>query len=192
MNPIKLIACLACTLVTSTLISSCEKDSDNSGFIVKNGIPFTGAQIRPVASPSPGSGEMDVWYDKETKVLNYALRWTGLTDSVIAIRINGPAPIGFNAVNPAFSPAPAAFTSFATTPYREVQTFLGSAPRALLPPSGTFAGSMLVDGVRVTEDNLMNGQYFVTLHTKTLLPVAIPGSFLFRWLGEVRAQITLQ
>ncbi|RYY56260.1 MAG: CHRD domain-containing protein [Chitinophagaceae bacterium] len=186
-----LTACFLFSALALTSLSSCEKESEQkkANLYVKKDIAFTGAQIRPVSSPSAGTGSMDVWYDKREKILNYAIRWSGLSDSIIAIRINGPAPSGFNAVNPAFNPAPAAFTNYSTSPYVTKQLFIGTAPRALYPSSGTFAGTMLIDGVRVNEDDLLNGQYFFTLHTKTLLPVAIPGSFLYRWLGEVRAQI---
>ncbi|MET0636242.1 MAG: CHRD domain-containing protein [Chitinophagaceae bacterium] len=193
MTILKLTASLTLCLGALFIISSCEKESEKrkDNLFVKNNIPFSGSQIKPVASPSAGTGTMDVWYDKREGYLNYALRWSGLSDSIIAIRINGPAPIGFNAVNPAFAPTPPTFTSFNTSPYVTVQTFVGSSPRALLPSSGTFSGTLLVDGVRVKEDELLAGRYFVTLHTKTILPTTPPGSFLFRWLGEVRAQITL-
>jgi len=191
MNLTRLTAFTLFSFVTLITISSCEKESEKrkSNVYVKSDIPFTGAQIRPVSSPSAGTGTMDVWYDKRDRVLNYALRWSGLSDSIIAIRISGPAPIGYNTVNPAFSPVPATFNSYSTTPYISLQTFLGTAPRALYPSSGTFSGSIFVDGVKIKEEDVIGGQYYVTLHTKTILPIAPPGSYLFRWLGEVRAQI---
>ncbi|RYY62618.1 MAG: CHRD domain-containing protein [Chitinophagaceae bacterium] len=191
MNLLKLTACILFSFVTLISISSCEKESEKrkSNLYIKSDIPFTGAQIKPVSSPSAGTGTMDVWYDKRDGVLNYAIRWSGLSDSIIAIRISGPAPIGFNTVNPAFNPAPASFNAYSTTPYLSTQTFLGSSPKALYPSSGTFSGSIFVDGAKVKEEDVLSGQYYVTLHTKTVLPIAPPGSYLFRWLGEVRAQI---
>lgn len=192
MNLLKLTACISCSIVTLLSISSCERESDerDENLSVKTGIPFSGAQIRPVASPSPGTGLMDVWYDKRERVLNYVISWSGLTDSVIAIRVTGPAPAGFNVVNPAFSPTPATFNSYSTTPYASTQTFTGTAPKALYASSGSYTGSLFIDGVKIKEEDVLNGNYYVTLHTKTILPIAPPGSYLFRWLGEVRAQIT--
>lgn len=191
MNLPRLTACFLFSVLALTCLPSCEKEGEEkkSNLYVKKDIAFTGAQIKPVASPSAGTGSMDVWYDKREKILNYAIRWSGLSDSVIAIRICGPAPIGFNTVNPAFNPAPATFNAYATSPYIPVQVFLGTAPRALYPSSGTFAGAILVDGAKVKEEDVLNGQFYVTIHTKTILPIAAPGSYLFRWLGEVRAQV---
>ena len=172
--------------------SSCEKDSEKEkvNFYTKSDIPMTGAQIAPAQSPSTGSGKLTVSYDKRGRVLNYKLSWTGLSDSVIAIRLNGPAPLGYSALDPTFTGAnPTAFT---TSPYKVIQIFTGTAPKALYPATGSFTGSVNIDDVKVREQDLLNYLYYFTIHTKTSLPVAAPGNFLYRWFGEIRGQVVFQ
>lgn len=174
--------------------SSCEKESEKTKvfFYTKSDIPMTGAQVVP-ATPSSGVGSLSVSYDKRSKVLNYSMTWTGLSDSVIAIRINGPAPTGYSSLNTAFTGANP--TSYTTTPYLVIQQFTGgtSAPfKPMFPSAGTYSGSLTVDGNKFKEADLLNHQYYVTIHTKTILPVASPGNLLYRWFGEIRAQIVFQ
>jgi hypothetical protein len=192
MNFFKLTASASLCVALSAAIISCQKDDikDRENAYAKSDILMTGAQISPSASPSTGTGKLTVNYDKRTKVLNYVITWSGLSDSIIAIRVNGPAPVGFSSLNPAFTGASP--TSFTTTPYNVIQQFTGTAPKAMLAASGTYTGTLSVDDVKVKEQDLLNSLYYVTLHTKTTLPIAAPGSFLYRWFGEVRAQITFQ
>ena len=174
--------------------SSCEKEAEKKkvNYYTKTEIPGTGAQIAPTPSPSPGTARLSVNYDKRTKTLNYTVTWSGLTDSVIAIRVNGPAPIGYSALRTPFTVAAGDSTSFNTTPYIVLQQTTGTSPRPLAPSSGSFTGSMLIDGVRAKEQDLLNQYYYVTLHTKTTLPVPGASRFFFRWFGEVRAQVVFQ
>jgi CHRD domain len=175
-------------------LSSCEKDSekDKANLHIKTDIPVTGAQIVP-ASPSPGTGKLSINYDRRNKVLNYTITWTGLSDSVVAIRINGPAPSGFSALNTSFTGASP--TLYTTTPYIVIQQFTGAttAPfKPLYPSTGSFSGTLSVDGVKVKEQDLLNNLYYFTIHTKTVLPGSPPASLFFRWYGEIRAQINFQ
>lgn len=178
-----------------TGLSSCEKDSekDKVNLYQKSDIPMTGAQVAPNGTPSAGLGQLSVSYDRRAKQLNYSFSWSGLSDSVVAIRVNGPAPIGYPAVNPAFTGANP--TSYATTPYVVLQQFTGqtSAPfRPLYPSSGSYSGTLQVDNVKVREQDLLNGLYYITIHTKTILPVASPGNLYYRRFGEIRGQIVWQ
>lgn len=179
-------------------LASCEKDSEKEkvNYYAKSDIPMTGAQIAPTPSPSTGTGKLSVTYDKRGKVLNYTLSWTGLSDSVIAIRLNGPAPTGYSALDPTFNPptnpVPANWGLYTTTPYKVIQVFTGTAPKALYPATGSFTGSINIDDVKVRELDLLNNLYYFTIHTKTMLPVAAPGSYLYRWFGEIRAQVVFQ
>ena len=177
------------------IFSACEKDSekDKANLYQKSDIPVTGAQVAPNGTPSSGLGTLTVSYDRRERLLNYTISWSGLSDSVVAVRVNGPAPIGFPALNPAFTGASP--TSYTTTPYVVLQQFTGqtSAPfRPLYPSSGSYTGTLQVDGVKVKEQDLLNGLYYVTLHTKTILPVASPGNLYYRWFGEIRGQIVWQ
>ncbi|MCG2615609.1 CHRD domain-containing protein [Terrimonas sp. NA20] len=175
-------------------LSSCEKESEKKkvNFYTKSDISGTGAQIAPNPSPSTGLAKLSVSYDKRTKVLNYTISWSGLSDSVIAVRLNGPAPIGYSALRNPFTVATGDSTSFNTTPYIVLQQTTGTAPRALLPSTGTFTATFPIDEVTATELNLLNQYYYVTLHTKTTLPVPGAARFFFRWFGEVRAQVVFQ
>lgn len=178
-----------------TGFSSCEKDSekDKVNLYQKSDIAVTGAQVAPNGTPTAGLGTLSVKYDKRTKQLNYTVNWSGLSDSVIAIRVNGPAPIGYPSLNPAFTGAnPTAFT---TTPYVVIQEVTGqtAAPfRAYLPNSGSYSGTLIFNEIRAKEQDLLNGYYYVTIHTKTILPIASPGNMYYRWFGEIRGQIKWQ
>jgi len=185
-------ACLCFTLFMG--LSSCEKDEekDKVNLYVKTDIPGSGAQIAPTPSPSAGTAKLSVDYDKRTRILNYAITWSGLTDSVIAIRINGPAPVGYSAFRTPFNVAAGDSSSFNTTPYIVLQQATGSSPRAMAGASGSYTGTLTVDDLKVKEQDLLNQYYYVTLHTKTILPVPGAARFLFRWFGEVRAQIVFQ
>ena len=201
---------LASLLIASILlITSCEKDAEKNKVIIyaKSGIAMTGAQVMP-ASPSTGSGTLNVTYSKTTKTLIYSITWSGLSDSVIAIRISGLTPVGYSALNPAFSSwtTLGSFKPFAdtTTPYSYYQQFtngnytsatLGTVAKGLYPSAGTFSGTLQVDGAKINEVDLLNGVYYVTIHTKTFTaasPASIPASVLYRWYGEVRGQIRFQ
>lgn len=176
--------------------TSCEKEEEKKkGYLfTKSDIAMTGAQIAPVPSPSTGTGKLNVSYDKNTKILTYSMNWSGLSDSVIAIRISGPAPTGYAAIDPTFAPTTSTAALYTTTPYIVLQQFTGTTTspiRALYPSTGSYSGTLQMDGVKGVEQNLMNGQYYVTIHTKTFTgtPPAT-SAFLYRWFGEIRAQIT--
>jgi hypothetical protein len=173
---------------------SCEKEAERQKVNVytKSDIAGTGAQIAPTPSPSTGVAKLSVHYDKRTKLLNYTISWSGLSDSVIAVRLNGPAPVGYSALKIPFTVATADSASFGTTPYIVLQQATGTAPRALLPSTGSYTGSYYLDEVTGKEVNLLNQYYYVTLHTKTTLPVPGASRFFFRWFGEVRAQVVFQ
>jgi hypothetical protein len=180
------------------LASSCEKEYNENGTeYVKNDLPVTGAQVSPQASPSSGTGKLTASYSKRTKLLTYSLTWSGLSDSVMAIRISGPAPVGYGAFRAGY--APAAATADTTTPYNVLQqvtgTLLTSANTSQfvstkkLPATGSYTGTILIDGVKFKEVDLMNGLYFITIHSKTILPGTAPANLFYRWYGEIRAQL---
>jgi len=79
-------------------LSSCEKNADKKITMEfeKRDIPLTGANETP-ANASTALGSMDVAYSKETRMLSYTVRWSGLTDSVSLMHIHGLGPSGFAA-----------------------------------------------------------------------------------------------
>jgi hypothetical protein len=104
---------------------------------------------------------MDVFYTRETRILSYTVKWSGLTGNPILMHIHGLAPTGFAA--------------------NVVQTILSAAnPTAFPANNGKYSGTLLVDGVVVKEQDLLNGLYYMNIHTPTY-----PG-------GEIRGQIVFQ
>ncbi len=149
------------------LAASCEPDAElkKTTDFQKSDIPLTGAQeTPPVASTALGS--MDVYYSKATKLLTYTVRWSGLTGPVAAMHIHGQATIGF--------PAPVVQNIITSS------NGITTPNPTRFPATGSFSANLLVDGVTVKENDLLNGFYYVNIHT-----AAFPG-------GEIRGQIVFQ
>ncbi len=142
--------------------SSCEKDAEKSKTVeyIKSGIPMTGAQETP-PNPSSALGTLDVYYNKALKTLSYKVTWQGLADTIVGMHIHGLAPVGY---------ATGIVQNILTTKNEAVFPFRG----------GSYSGTFNVDGVVVKEENLLDGYYYLNIHTKTY-----PG-------GEIRGQIKFQ
>ncbi|MDB5119723.1 MAG: domain containing protein [Sphingobacteriales bacterium] len=110
-----------------------------SGIIEKKGIRLLGVFEVP-ANNSRGSGNMDIKYNKGTKMLTYTISWRSLTGNAIAAHIHGEAPEGVNApVKHPISVRPAM--------------------------DGKLTDSVLVDEIAIKEDDLLHGLYYVNIHT---------------------------
>lgn len=157
MRWIKLTASAALLFSFLMLIGSCQRDdeTDKESIYSKKGIVMSGAQETP-SNPTSATGTMDVSYDKGTKILTYSVTWSGLTGNAIAAHVHGLAPVGYAAP--------------------VVQTFSGLTSA----PSGTYSSSLLIDGVAIREVDLLNGLYYINIHTATY-----PN-------GEIRGQIKFQ
>jgi hypothetical protein len=155
----------AVALGSVLLLSSCEPDAEQKRVtdFQKNDIILSGAQETP-AVPSTAIGKMNVYYTKETRTLTYSVSWSGLTGPVTAMHIHGLAPTGY-AVG-------------------VVQTFtianIVRCPASPTTACGSYSGTFQVDGFVVKEQDLLNGMYYVNIHT-----AAYPG-------GEIRGQIRFQ
>lgn len=165
MRLLKLTALSFLLLAFAVTFTSCERDNEKKKTVeyIKTGIPMTGAQENNPANVSTALGSLDVWYSKNNKVLNYKVTWNGLTDTIIGIHIHGLAPVGYNA--------------------GIIQNILAlnTKNEALYPyRGGSFTGTFNVDGVVVKEENLLNGLYYLNIHTKTYAG------------GEIRGQIKFQ
>ena len=162
MKLIKLTAFSSFIFATLLVLSSCEKDSADRTRLeyAKTGIVLTGANEAP-ANTSTGLGSMDVNYRKDTKILNYKVTWSGLTGNPTLMHIHGLAPAGFSV--------------------GVVQTILSASNPSLFPANGgSYTGFLKVDEAVVKEVDLLNGLYYMNIHT-----AANPG-------GEIRAQIIFQ
>lgn len=159
MKWIKLTAISLSLFATLLTLNSCEKDAEAKKAVLfaKTEIPMTGAQVVP-ANASPALGKLDVTYIKGTKSLSYKFTWGGLTGNPTGIGIHGLAPIGYGA---------------SATPIQVI-------PITGLTANSSYSGNLLVDGVAVKEENLLNGLYYVMIKT-----AANPN-------GEIRAQIIFQ
>jgi hypothetical protein len=167
MKLIKLTALPLFFFISLLILASCEPDAELKKTVdyQKLDIPMTGAQETPPVS-SAALGSMDVHYSKATKFLTYTVRWSGLTGPVSAMHIHGQATVGY----------PAAVVQNIITSSGGITT--PSATR--FPATGTFSANLLVDGVVVKENDILNGFYYINIHT-----AAFPA-------GEIRGQIKFQ
>lgn len=168
MKLIKLSALASLLFVFVLGISSCKRAAEEKKITdySKNGIILSGAQETPAVASS-ALGTMDVFYSKDTRTLTYKVTWSGLSDSLSLMHIHGLAPTGFAAG--VIQNIVAASNSIFPQKTSGKFTFLRS---------GTISGTLLVDGVAVKEQDLLNGVYYVNIHTSVY-----PG-------GEIRGQIT--
>jgi hypothetical protein len=166
----KLLQTTAILLFSAALLTSlgaCNRDKDLyvRKEYVRSEVPLTGALNFP-PSPSPALGSMDLNYNTGTKLLTYTIRWSGLsgpiaTTPIAGMSIHGMAPSGFPA-NP--------IQLFTLSSIIRCATFTNNS-------CGSYSGRLFVDGVLITEENLMNGVYYVSIRT-----AAFPN-------GEIRGQI---
>jgi len=118
-------------------------------------LPMSSSQETPPFT-STATGTIDANYNRLTKTLSYKITFSGLSGTgATAAHIHGLGEPGVVAgVLQTFSPFPAA-------------------------TSGTFSGTLLIDGVKFTEEHLLAGRYYMNIHT-----AAKPG-------GEIRGQLIL-
>ncbi|MBL0232347.1 MAG: CHRD domain-containing protein [Chitinophagaceae bacterium] len=170
MKLIKLTALPFIVLGSLVVLSSCESDAElkKTTDFQKTGIVMSGAKETP-AVPSAAIGKLDVFYTRETRTLSYTVTWSGLTDSVNAMHIHGLAPEGYAAgiVQNIVATSNSIFAQKTSGKYTYAK-------------SGTLSGTLLVDGTVIKENDLLNGQYYLNIHTSVY-----PG-------GEIRGQITFQ
>ena len=154
-------------------ITSCEKDAEKkiTTDFSKTGIVLSGAQETP-ATTSSATGSMDVFYTRNTHILTYNVTWSGLTGAVTAMHIHGLAPKGYSATN-------------------IIQNIIASSNGIVTPnatlygASGKFSGTLYIDGVVIKEQDLLNGYFYMQIHTAAYPTTSEPR-------GEIRGQIVFQ
>jgi hypothetical protein len=176
MQLLKLTVLSSLLFALAISFTSCEPETEIRKTLEysKTAIPMTGAQEAAPFNVSPAIGSLDVYYNKTTKILTYKFTWQGLTDTITGIHIHGLAPVGYNA--------------------GIVQNILinGTKNEALFPfRGGTFTGTFNVDGVVVKEENLLNGFYYLNIHTQGIVPGLAPPNNRYTG-GEIRGQIKFQ
>ena len=98
--------------------------------------------------------------------MTWSVTWSGLTGAVSLMHIHGLAPRGYN--------APVVYNIIAAS------NALALPNPTLYPATGKFSGTVLADGFIIKEQDLLNGLYYMNIHT------AANGG------GEIRGQISFQ
>ena len=140
------------------ILFSCGKsteDLEKENIYYGKALPMTGAQETPAVTTS-ASGTIDANYNRLTKTLSYKINFSGISGTGATVaHIHGLGEPGVTA--------------------GVLQTFVGF-PTAT---SGTYSGTLLIDGVKFTEEYLLGGRYYMNIHS-----VARPA-------GEIRGQLIL-
>lgn len=169
MKALKLTAILSLFVTFSMIFTSCKKEDETSYKITS--VPLNFAQIvlptGVVIPPSTAVGTLSGNYTRSDKTFSYTVSWSGLSGAASAIHIHGLAEKGFIAL-----PSPLG-------PYANglLQSFTSGFPKAT---SGSFSGTLYVDGNTVREEDLLGGKFFIDIHSVTVPYVQT---------GEIRGQI---
>ena len=137
------------------LLISCKSTSEvEAENIYYANFAMTGAQEVP-ANSSTATGTVDANYNRFTKTLTYKVTFSGLSGNATMAHIHGMGEVGINA--------------------SVFQTFVGFP----LTTAGSYSGTLLIDEIRITENDLLAGRYYFNIHTALR-----PG-------GEIRGQLFL-
>jgi len=131
--------------------STADVEQDN---IYYGTITMTGAQETPPVTTT-ATGSIETNYNRLTKTLTYSLTFSGLSDSAVAAHVHGLGEAGV------LAPV--------------VQTFANFPRRK----AGSYSGTLLVDGVKIIEEDLLANRYYINIHSKTYSG------------GEIRGQLVL-
>ena len=139
------------------IIFSCGKsteETEKENIYYGRALPMTGAQETPPVTTA-ATGTIEANYNRLTKTLSYKVTFSGLSGNATAAHIHGLGEVGVKA--------------------DVLQTFSGFPPAT----SGTYSGSLLIDGTKFTEEYLLGSRYYINIHT------ALNGG------GEIRGQLIL-
>ena len=145
-----LLSLLLFILISCTSTEEVERENIYYG----TALPMSGAQETPPITVS-ATGSIDASYNRLTKILTYKVTFSGLTGNATVAHIHGLGEVGVKA--------------------DIVQTFSGFPAKT----SGTYSGTLLAEEVRIKEEDLLNGRYYINIHT------AANGG------GEIRGQLIL-
>jgi len=147
---------IAIALVAAMLTSCDEKVDDR--VLVATGLPMDGLQQVPTKQVA-GNGTIDAYYNRNLHTLYYTVKWNSLTGNAIAgFGLYGPAAPKFRGgLLQSFSGFPAA-------------------------QAGTYSGTVFIDGVVLKEQELLLGEYYISIPTAANPVSATSG-------GEIRGQV---
>ena len=137
-------------------LASCESEQEtfDENYYENNSIVMSGTNEVPSVTTT-GTGSVKANYSKLSRILNYTVSFSGLSANATAAHIHGTAEPGVNA--------------------GILQTF-NNFP---LQKQGTYTGTLFLDGVKLKEEDLLAGRYYVNIHTSTNTG------------GEIRGQLIL-
>ena len=168
MKQLTLTAIICLLFSTSLIFTSCKKEDHTKYTITEAPVNFSQIALPAgvVIPPSPATGTLNGVYTPFDKTFNYTVSWSGLSGNASAIHIHGLADSGYIAL-----PAPLG-------PYANgiVQLFTSMSKTT----SGSFTGSLYIDGYTIKEENLLSGKFFIDIHSVTVPYVNT---------GEIRGQI---
>jgi hypothetical protein len=150
----KLTALLLSLPILFLISCKSTEEVEKENIYVGSTLSMTGTQETPPIVV-PATGSIDATYNRLSRTLSYKITFSGLSGNATAAHIHGLGEIGVAApVVQSFSGFPAA-------------------------TSGTYSNSLLIDGVKIKEEDLLAGRYYVNIHTAA------------RPAGEIRGQIIL-
>ncbi|KIC90824.1 hypothetical protein HY58_07155 [Flavihumibacter sp. ZG627] len=156
------VSCTKTTTDKDSLITLSSPELSKKGDRLKTKyrtatLPMSGLQEVP-SNPSPATGEFTVVYNTRTKILELDMTWQGLLSDATASHIHGPAAPGVNG--------------------GVVIPLLGVPPGTT---SSSFSADLLTTNfASFVEADLLNGLYYINIHTPSY-----PG-------GEIRGQILFE
>lgn len=157
---------LAIVLATSIFYSCSDKVDDD--VLVSNAVPIDGLQEVPQKMVA-GNGTMDLTYNRNLKTLYYTVKWNSLTG----------APVSGTASTTGFGLYGSAAKGFRAPTI--IQAFSGFTAAQ----SGTYSGTVFIDGVVLKEEDLLSGLYYINIPTAAN-PISLQNPGLS---GEIRGQI---
>jgi hypothetical protein len=150
------LTALLLSLPLFILISCSDKteDVERENIYYGTALPMSSSQETPPFT-STATGSIDANYNRLTKTLSYKVTFSGLSGNATMAHIHGPGEAGVKAV--------------------VLQTFVGFPAKT----SGTYSGTLLADEVKVKEEYILGGRYYINIHTAA------------KTEGEIRGQLNL-
>jgi len=150
--------------ITSIILISCKQEDYLLNHNYENAyIVMDGTKEVP-ANASTATGVTQAYYNQATKTLTYKVYWSGLSGNATKAHIHGTGETGVNV---------------------ELSSLLQTLPSFPLTATGSFSGTVFMDGIIFKEEQLLAGQYYINIHTATY-----PGTAAKPY-GEIRGQLLL-